>query len=326
MKKTIVLILVSLLAISAAVAQPAAEVTSVAAATAETVTIQSLNGSGKLTDVTVTYDPQRIAILDMASLDILDALGVAEGRIVGSASTSMDYLQKYVTDPAVANLGTIKTADMEAVMAAEPDVIFIGGRLAKSYDALSEIAPVIYLSTSTEKGVIQSVHDNATTIAKLFGVEDRVDAAMADVADRVAKINEVAAGQSAIVGLVTSGGLNLLGNDGRCSIIGKELGFTNVGVAEDASTSTHGNESSFELVLKQNPQWIFILDRDAAINTQGAKLAAEIMDNELVNKTQAVQNGHLVIMDHPAVWYTAEGGLTALQIMLSDIEKGVGLN
>ncbi len=43
----------------------------------------------------------------------------------------------------VAALGTIKEADMEAVMASEPDVIFIGGRLAKSYDALSEIAPVV---------------------------------------------------------------------------------------------------------------------------------------------------------------------------------------
>ena len=29
----------------------------------------------------------------MASLDILDALGVAGGRVVGSADTSLDYLQ-----------------------------------------------------------------------------------------------------------------------------------------------------------------------------------------------------------------------------------------
>ena len=100
-------------------------------------------------------DPQRIAILDMASLDILDALGVAGGRVVGSADTSLDYLQSYVTDENVANLGTIKTADLEAVMAAQPDVIFIGGRLAKSYDALSAIAPVVYLATDSELGVVE---------------------------------------------------------------------------------------------------------------------------------------------------------------------------
>ncbi len=47
--------------------------------------------------------------------------------MVGSASTSLDYLQSYVTDANISNLGTIKEADLEAVMACEPDVIFIGG-------------------------------------------------------------------------------------------------------------------------------------------------------------------------------------------------------
>ncbi|MFQ7854001.1 MAG: ABC transporter substrate-binding protein, partial [Flavonifractor plautii] len=91
----------------------------------ETVTITSLNADKEAVELEVPYDPQRIAILDMASLDILDALGVAGGRVVGSADTSLDYLQSYVTDENVANLGTIKTADLEAVMAAQPDVIFI---------------------------------------------------------------------------------------------------------------------------------------------------------------------------------------------------------
>ena len=118
------------------------------AETPETVTITSLNAEGAETQLEVPYDPQRIAILDMASLDILDALGVGD-RVVGTASTSLEYLQEYINED-VANLGTIKEADLEAVMSCEPDVIFIGGRLASSYDALSEIAPVVYLSTDTE--------------------------------------------------------------------------------------------------------------------------------------------------------------------------------
>ncbi len=44
----------------------------------ETVTIKSLNANGDEVDLEVPYDPQRIAILDMASLDILDALGVGD--------------------------------------------------------------------------------------------------------------------------------------------------------------------------------------------------------------------------------------------------------
>ena len=130
----------------------------------ETVTITSLNADGEEIQLEVPYDPERVAILDMAALDIIDNLGRGD-RVVGSASTSLDYLQDYVNNDAIANLGTIKEADLEAVMACEPDIIFIGGRLSASYDALSEIAPVVYLSTDTELGVVESTRKNAATIA-----------------------------------------------------------------------------------------------------------------------------------------------------------------
>lgn len=285
----------------------------------ETITVKSLNANKEEVDLEVPYDPERIAILDMACLDILDSLGVGD-RVVGSASTSLDYLQDYVTDENIENLGTIKEADMEAVMACEPDVIFIGGRLSSSYDALSEIAPVVYLSTDTEIGVVESVRKNASTIAAMFGLEDQVDELMADFDERIETLEAFAEGKTAIVGMCTSGSFNVLGNDGRCSMIGREIGFENVGVDANADTSTHGNEASFEYVVEKNPDYIFVMDRDAAIGTDGAQLAQDIMENELVQGTDAYKNGQLVYLEHPAVWYTAEGGVQALDLMLQDLE------
>ena len=288
----------------------------------ETITVSTLNGNREAMELAVPYDPQRIAVLDMASLDILDRLGVGD-RVVGSATTALDYLQAYVTNEEIANLGTIKEADLEAVMASEPDVIFIGGRLSSSYDALSEIAPVIYLTTDAEIGVVESVRQNATTIASLFGLEAEVDALMADFDARIAALAAFAEGQNAIVGLCTSGSFNVLGSDGRCSMISVEIGFDNLGDGD--VTSTHGNESSFELIVELNPDYIFVLDRDAAIATEGAKLAQEIVENELVMETDAYENGHIVYLAHPTVWYTAEGGITALDIMLQDLETALGV-
>lgn len=282
-----------------------------------TVTITSLDGNGEEIQLEVPYDPQRIAILDMAALDMLDNFGLGD-RVVGSASTSLDYLQQYVTDETVENLGTIKEADLEAVMACEPDIIFIGGRLSASYDALSEIAPVVYLSTDSELGVVESVRKNAQTIASIFGVEEQVEQKMAGFDERIQALADFAQGKNAVIGMCTSGSFNVLGNDGRCSIIGKEIGFENLG--DTGSTSTHGNESSFELLVEWNPEYIFVLDRDAAIGTDGAQLAQEIMENELTMQTSAYQNGNIVYLEHPAVWYTAEGGITALDYMLSDLE------
>lgn len=286
----------------------------------ETITVKSLNANKEEVDLEVPYDPERIAILDMACLDIIDSLGVGD-RVVGSAGTSLDYLQDYVTDENIENLGTIKEADMEAVMACEPDVIFIGGRLSSSYDTLSEIAPVVYLSTDTEIGVVESVRKNASIIAAMFGLEDQVDELMVDFDERIETLAAFAEGKTAIVGMCTSGSFNVLGNDGRCSMIGREIGFENVGVDANVDTSTHGNEASFEYVVEKNPDYIFVMDRDAAIGTDGAQLAQDIMENELVQGTDAYKNGQLVYLEHPAVWYTAEGGVQALDLMLQDLEN-----
>ena len=310
MKKLVSLLLAALMLLGMATA-------ALAEAAPATVTITSLNAEREPFELEVPYDPQRIAILDMPSLDILDRLGLGD-RVVGSATTTLEYLQAYVPGDTIANLGTIKEADLEAVMACEPDVIFIGGRLSASYDALSEIAPVVFLSTDTEIGVVESVRNNATTIASMFGLEAQVDELMAGFDARIEALAAFAEGKNAIVGLCTSGSFNILGSDGRCSIISVEIGFDNLGDGD--VTATHGNESSFELVVELDPDYMFVLDRDAAIGTDGAQLAKEIVENELVMDTNVYKDGHIVYLANPTVWYTAEGGITALDIMLNDLE------
>ena len=292
----------------------------------ETITITALNGNKEKTKIEVPYNPQRVAILDMAALDIIDNIGMGD-RVVGSASTSLDYLQDYVTNENIANLGTIKEADMEAVMECDPDIIFIGGRLSSIYDDLSEIAPVVYLQTDSKLGVIESTKQNAQTIASIFGKEKEITEKMTDFDTRISALQEFAKDKTTVVGMATSGSYNLLGNDGRCSIIGNELGFENIGASATSegqesggSTATHGNETSFELIVDLNPDFMFVMDRDAAIGTDGAQLAKDIVENELVKQTDTYKNGHIIYLEHPAVWYTAEGGLTALDYMLKDLE------
>lgn len=291
-----------------------------AASAPETVIVRTYNGSKELVDLEVPFDAQRIAILDMACLDILDSLGLG-GRVVGSASTSLEYLQAYVTNDSIANLGNIKEADLEAVMACEPDVIFIGGRLSKSYDALSEIAPVVFLPDSSEAGVVEKVRSNAQIIASMFGMEEKVEGLMAEFDSRIDTLKSFAEGKKAIVGMTTGGSFNVLGNDGRCSIIGREIGFENIGVDANIDTSTHGNEASFEFIVDKDPEYIFVMDRDAAIGTEGAVLAKEILENELICALDVYKNGNIVYLAHPAVWYTAEGGVQALSVMLEDLEN-----
>ena len=221
---------------------------------------------------------------------------------------------------------------------------------------MNEIAPVVYVATDTEKGLIESVRDNATTVASIFGLDDEIAEKLEGIDSRIEALAEFAEGKTAVVGMCTSGSFNVLGNDGRCSIIGREIGFDNIGLeaasssgsgrggngggegsgrgqngenggqsseGSGAATATHGNEASFELIVSLNPDYIFVMDRDAAIGTDGAQLAQEIMENELVMGTDAYQNGNIVYLEHPGVWYTAEGGITALDYMLTDLETAL---
>lgn len=321
----------------------------------EKITITALNGSEEETQVEVPYDPQRIAILDFAALDVIDNLGLGD-RVVGTASTTLDYLMSYTQKDDVKLLGTIKEADLEAVMECEPDIIFIGGRLSSYYDELSEIAPVVFLATDAEEGVVGSTRRIAETVASIFGLEDQVADKLEGYDARIQALAEFAEGKTAVVGMCTGGSFKVLGNDGRCSIIGVEIGFDNLSNGltsgdsgnggqggrdgqsgrdgqgeregqgsgnggQGGGTSTHGNEASFELIVSLNPDYIFVMDRDAAIGTDGAKLAKDVMENDLIKGTDVYKNGNIVYLEHPAVWYTAEGGVTALDMMLSDLES-----
>ena len=295
--------------------EEAAEEVSAEEETPETITVTCLNGASEEIELEVPYDPQKIVTLDAASLDILSNLGLTD-RVVGTI-TPESYLEEYVKD--AANVGTAKTFDVEAIMELEPDVIFMAGRGSDFYDTLVEIAPVVRLTVSG--AVVEGTYANSVKIASIFGMEEEMNAKLDAYNDRIAALQALAQGKDAIVGLCTSGAFNLLGNDGRCSIIGNELGFNNVGVEANIDTSAHGNEASFEYVVEKAPDYIFVLDRDKATNAEGAQLAEEIMKNELIMSTDAYKNGNLIIMENAGVWYKAEGGFTALGIMLEDLEK-----
>lgn len=108
------------------------------------VTIKSLNAEKVEADLVVPFDPQRIVVLDYAALDMIDNFGYGDRVVGASKGSSISYLQSYMDDNSIANCGTIKEADMEAIMQAEPDVIFIGGRLSSVYAELSQFAPGIF--------------------------------------------------------------------------------------------------------------------------------------------------------------------------------------
>lgn len=294
--------------------KPEAEISSADSTKPETMTVTHSMGTTE-----VPYGPQRIAALDLAALDILDSLGLGD-RVVGiPKKSSVSYLTAYIDNGEITNLGSVKEVDMEALNSLEPDLIIIGGRLSSEYENLAKIAPTIGVQIDHEEGYLDSARSNVEMIASLYGKEEEAQEIFAGFEARIQALRAAAEGKTSITGLVTSGSMSTLGNGSRCSLITNEVGFENSAVDVNA---THGDSASFELLLDKNPDYIFVLDRDTAINADGAKVAKEVMDNEIVHKTNAYQNDQIVYLT-PDVWYLSEGGITATDTMLKDLEAGV---
>ena len=291
-----------------------------AAAEEKTITITACDPAGKPLAVTLPYDPQRIAVADLAALDTLNAWGLGK-RIVGlTKAEKLPYLGDYFKpDNGITNLGSLREIDFEALMAAEPDVILISGRLRRKFADLQKIAPVVYLPIDWQNGVFRSFEHNTRVLASVFGREKRAEADIARLRSEITDLAKAVNHRTALVGMVTASHVNLLGDKARCSLIGNEMGFENL--AKDAD-ATHGSEASFEYLLKLNPEYFFVLDRDSAIGREGAKLAADVLDNELIASTRAKKEGKIIYVN-PQAWYLGEGGIRSMEIMIDDVRRAL---
>lgn len=303
-----------------------AETTVPEATKPETITIQALNANKEMADIEVPYDPQRIAILDMPALDIVDALGLGD-RIVGSAKVTIEYLTQYNPDDsngAILNLGSVKTADLEQVAICEPDIIFIGGRLSSMYAELEAIAPVVYLAVDYEKGVVESTRYNAQTIASIFGKEAEVDAMFDGFQPRIDALNGVLNGRSILLAMYNNNAMSIMDTQSQLNILAAELGGSNLGeTVGEVEKATHGEDASWETIVNLNPEYIFVLDRSTATGAadEGILGAREVIENDLIKELDCYKDGKIVyFIQHANVWYTSTGGVQALDTMLADLE------
>lgn len=266
----------------------------------------------------VPMNPKKVAILELSAIDTIDALGEGDSIVGMPKATKVKHLDKFFNNDKIANLGSLKEVDMELLHSLKPDLIILGGRQLKHYDDYAAIAPTIIASTDNKIGYIKSFHDNVLKLAQIYGKEDKANELMADFDKRIKTLNEVSKDKTTLVVIATKNNLNVLGPKSRGSMISNEIGFTNLAKVE----SSHGDNVSFEFIVEKNPDYIFVLDRDAAINAKGSKTAKELMDNELLVNIDAYKNGNIVYLT-PDVWYLAEGGVASTDIMLKDLETGI---
>src|SRR5690606_29592569 len=191
--------------------------------------------------------------------------------------------------------GTVKEPDYETIAAANADLIIIAGRSAPKFRELSRIVPTIDLSVDN-LNLVGGVKENIATLGEIFGKEARAAELIATLDEKLAKLRETnaASDDTAIVLVTNAGKLGLYGPNSRVSWIFSEAGFKPV--ERQIDDRFHGGDAvSFEYILTADPDWLFVIDRDAGVGQGGA--AEQLLDNELVRKTTAWKNKQVVYLD-----------------------------
>lgn len=266
----------------------------------------------------VPGQPAKTVVMDMAVLDTLHTLGV-EVAGVPAAVKWPDHLAQYA-DKRYAKVGSMFEPDYEAIHRLAPQVIFVAGRSAPKYGELSRLAPTVDL-TVDPKDLVGSVERNARLVADIYGRQAEAEAKIAALKTSIAALQARAgkAGTGLII-LTTGGKMSAYGPGSRFGVIHDAFGLAPA--ARDLKVSNHGQAMSFELISQLDPDWLFVIDRDAAIGREGTS-ARQLLDNALMRQTEAWKNQHVVYLN-AFNWYSlGAAGLTSLQQSVQEVDAAL---
>ncbi|WP_448632264.1 MULTISPECIES: siderophore ABC transporter substrate-binding protein [Pseudomonas fluorescens group] len=264
----------------------------------------------------VPLNALRIGVFDIGALDTLDALGVDVLGVAGHAFPG--HLLRFM-DSKYLSLGTLFEPNYETVNSARLDLVITGQRSSSKYKQLSSITATIDMPTNDAQPV-QTTLANTRLLASLFSKEERAEELAAQIQQAIQTLRAKTANRGkGLIVLVSGGKMSAYGPGSRFGALHGDFGVPPA--APNLAISMHGEAVGSEFILKTNPDWIFVIDRDAAIGETGA--AKQVLDNPLVRQTTAWKQGQVVYLD-PAVWYLGGGGIQALRLMIEQVDLAYG--
>lgn len=279
---------------------------------AQTVTVEHELGTTE-----VEKNPEKVVVFDFGSLDTLDKLGV---EVTGVPQMNIpSYLDKYEGDE-YENIGGLKEPDFEKISEIDPDLIIISGRQGDLYEEFQELGDTIFLGVDAEN-YMESFENNVKVLGEIFEKESEAEEALADIETSIADVKEKAeeSGKNGLIILANDDKISAYGPNSRFGIIHDVLGVEPVD--EGIEVATHGQNVSFEYVVEEDPDLLYVIDRGAAIG-EGESAAQLIVENQLMERTKAMKNDDIYYLE-PDFWYLSGGGLVSVEEMVNEIAESL---
>lgn len=277
-------------------------------AESELITVQH-----KFGELSVPLNPERTVALDIGAIETMIALGV---KPLGIPKKFLpDYLGDMRDDAAIGDVGSVIEPDFEAIVALKPQLIFISVRQERFYEELREIAPTVYIGADT-KDYLPSFQRNVELIGRIYGKKELALGKLAALQTKISQARSRYASDEnkAMFVIYNNGKFSAFGKGSRFGFIHDVLGIKPVLDFDDESV--HGQRISGEFIAEANPDYLFIVDRNAAV--LGRVANKQEVENKLVMQTAAYRNGKVFYLD-PNVWFISGGGLISVELMVDDI-------
>lgn len=265
--------------------------------------------------MTLQAPPQKVVVQDLALLDIFQSLAIPVAGV--PSARYPQFLAQYEANSYV-KTGSLFEPDEQVLRELNPDLIVVGRRSSRALETVQQLAPTVDLSFDQEH-LVQSVKQTTWQLGQWYGKEQRAAHYIERLDTQLAALRQTTAqAGTGLLLLTTNNKLIAQGPQSRYGVIFNEFG---VQPALTDFPEGKGVELSIEDIERINPDWIYVIDRDAAVNKADAIPAQQLL--KAVAHTQAERQPQLIYLD-PAHWYLLDGaGLEALLQNMQQIQKAL---
>lgn len=289
---------------------------------AKAVTVEVTDARGKM--VTVPVNPKNVVALDNRTFETLADWGI---ELAAVPKDVMPADSPYVADESIQNIGNHREPNLELIAAANPELVIVGQRFATFYEDIVKLVPnaavvdfnfdVSETAATPGENLVNGLKDATIALGKIFDKNKEAEQLVAEFDQAIKDAKSAYNGKDTIMSVVVSGG-----NIGfSAPVTGRVwgpmyevFGWVPALTVNEASSDHQGDEISVEAIAQSNPDWIFVLDRDASVSsTTEAVPAQDVINNSpALKNTTAVTQGRIVYA--PNDTYTNESIQTYLEL------------
>lgn len=287
--------------------------------TQKTVMITDFRGQ----EVEIPVNPERVVSLDSRTFESLDDWGV---KLVAAPKPLIPSHISYSDDADVVDIGNHREPDLEALAATDPQLVIVGQRFARLYEDIKELLPnaivvdfnfdVSEEADSPGENLLNGLKQANHELAKIFEKEEEANELAQSLDQAVLDAKAAYQNGETVMGTIVSGGEIGYSAPSWGRVWGpvyEILGWEPALVVDESSSDHQGDDVSVEAIAQSNPDWLMVLDRDAAAVQSESTPAEDVIEGSTaLSQTTVVQEGQIYYA--PKDTYTNESIQTWIQI------------